>query len=278
MKTRFVKLGMLTLALGTFLFTSCSKDEAVADETTETSALTAEESQLTAEADETTDASFNMIDIAYAEVEEEAGRNLSYFPDCVTITISMENGVKFVTLDFGLGCELRNGAIVSGIVNLTYVPSQAATLTITFAFDNFVYNDKAVAGGGSIFRERNNANGNPQSTVDKDIVITYPSGTTADVTGTRVAEWIEGVGSGTWVDNAFLVTGNRDIDVSTGFTHSAIVTEALRREATCPFFVSGVIDITRNNGEGSLDYGEGVCDNLATLIVNGEEYTIILNR
>jgi len=75
----------------------------------------------------------------------------------------------------------------------------------------------------------------------------------------------------------FSVTGNRNIEASTGFTQDAQVIEALRRETTCPYFVSGSIQITRNNGEGVLDFGSGDCDNTAILTVNGEEIVIVLN-
>lgn len=278
MKTNRLKLGMLAIFAVSLLFTSCSKDEetTVTDDTTVE--LTAEQSKQNAEAEHTTDAVFQLIEMAYAEKEENEGRNASFFTDCVTITISTENGVTFVTLDFGLGCQLNNGAIVSGIINLTYGPVVAGTRTITYIFEDFTYNNKDVAGGGTIYRERNNANGNPQSTVNKALQITFPNGLVAAVNGTRVAEWIEGVGSGSWMDNVYLITGDRNIDFSSGFTHDALVTEALRKEATCPHFVSGVIEITRNNGSGSLDFGDGTCDNIAVLtLANGTEITIYLD-
>lgn len=276
MKSNVLKMSVTSLLSMILLFSSCSKEDDTSTDLDTSSDLTAEQSKQSAEADKTADAVFNLIDMAYAEQEEDANRNASLFTDCVTITITSENNNIFVALDFGLGCELNNGAIVSGIVDLTYGPIVAGTRTITYQFDDFIYNNKGIAGGGTIFRERNNANGNPQSTVNKVIEVSFPSGVVADVNGTRVAEWIEGVGTGTWTDNVFLVTGDRDIDFSSGFSHYAIVTEALRREAICPHFVSGIIEITRNNGEGTLNFGDGSCDNQAILTVNGQEITIIL--
>lgn len=275
MKPNFFKVGLIALFATGFLFTSCSKEDSQT-ETTETASLTAEESKQSTEADGVSNDVFNVLEMAYAELEEAAGRNASLFTDCVTITISSENGVTFVTLDFGLGCQLNNGAYVSGIVNLTYSDIVAGTRTITVTFDDFTYNNKGVSGGGTIYRERNNAQGNPQSTVNLAIAVVFQNGTVAQVQGTRVAEWIEGVGSGTWLDNVFSITGDRDIEFSTGFTHHAVVTEALRREVTCDHFVSGVIEITRNNGFGSLDFGDGTCDNIAVLTINGEEFIIML--
>jgi len=278
MKTNFVKIGMLSCLAMVLFLSSCSEDDdAEVTEETTTAELTAEQSKQSAEADKSADAVFNLMEMAYAEVEEDDGRSASLFSDCVTITISTEGGVTFVTLDFGFGCQLNNGAIVSGIINLTYGPVVAGTRNITYVFDNFTYNSKAIAGGGTIYRERNNANGNPQSTVNKALEITFPNGVVADLTGTRVAEWIEGAGSGTWVDNVFLITGDRQIVFSSGFTHDALVTEALRREATCPHFVSGVLELTRNNGSGILDFGDGTCDNIAVLTIGDQDYIIILD-
>ena len=269
--------GILVLVFG-LLTVSCSKDESTdVVENSATEDLIVTDTRETAEADAVSDGVFNLIEIAYAEQEENAGRNQSLFPNCVTITISMENGVKFVTLDFGFGCQLGNGAVVSGIINLVYGPVQNGTRTINYSFDNFVYNEKQVAGGGTIFRERNNAGGNPQSTVHKNLQITFPVGLVVGIDGTRVAEWIEGVGSGTWTDNVFLITGNRTVVTNTGNELYGIVVEPLRREATCQFFVSGTIDITRNGNNGVLDFGDGTCDNIAILTVNGEEYIIYLD-
>jgi len=277
MKARVLKAGFLSIVIFSFLLTSCSKDETSTENDTSTD-LNLEQSNQAAEIDEVTTGAFDIVEMAYIEQEENEGRSTSFFSDCVTITISSENGITFVTLDFGLGCELNNGNIVSGLVHLTYGPIQNGTVTITYTFEDFTFNEKGIEGGGTIFRERSNASGNPQSTFHKNIVITHNNGVVVDVDGTRVREWIEGVGSGTWMDNVFLVTGNWSYEFSSGFSRSAIVTEALRREATCPFFVSGIVDVTRNEHEGELNFGEGNCDNIAVLTVNGVDYIIILHH
>ncbi|PQB03706.1 hypothetical protein BST85_01410 [Aureitalea marina] len=272
-----MKLAMVSLVFATLL-ASCSEDDGATDpvQDEQSAQLTAEDSQLSAEADEASDMALDMIDIAYAEREEWAAQQESFFSDCVTVIVSSENDVTFVTLDFGLGCELRNGAIISGKINFSYGPLVAETRSITYQFEDFVYNDKTVAGGGSIFRERGNLNGNPQSTANKDLEVTLSDGIIAQVRGTRVLEWIEGVGSGVWRDNVYLITGNRNVEVSTGFTHQAEVIVPLRKEASCPFIVSGEVSLLRNQKEGTLNFGDGTCDRRATLSVNGEDFVIIL--
>ena len=275
MKSIVIKTRMLTFLTVFFLFTSCSEDENNTElETNED--LTAMQTKQAADTDEVSTGAFNIIETAYVEIEEQGGRMTSLFPDCVTITITSENGFTFITLDFGLGCELNNGNIVSGKIHISYGPIQNGTRTINYSFEDFIFNNKEIEGGGTIFREHSNAIGNPQSTFHKNIVVTFPEGLVATVDGTRVREWVEGVGSGTWMDNVYLVTGNWTIEFSTGHSRSALVTEALRREATCHYFVSGLLEITRNETTGVLNYGDGTCDNIAILTVNGKEYIIIL--
>jgi len=277
MNSKLIKSGLLSLLTVLFLFTSCSEEDSTTE--TETSAdFTVEQSKQAAETDAVETGALDIVEIAYLEQEEEAGRSSSLFSDCVTITVSTENGVTFVDLDFGLSCELNNGNVVSGIIHLAYGYPQNGTRTINYHFENFTFNQKGVEGGGTIFRELSNASGNPQSTFHKNLVITHPNGIVATINGNRVREWIEGVGSGNWQDNAFLVTGNWSTDFSNGHSRSAIVTEALRREATCPFFVSGIVEVTRNVTTGVLDFGDGTCDNEAILTVNGEEIIIILHH
>jgi hypothetical protein len=278
MKKNLFISGIFSLFLFSLVLTSCSKDEATDVETNTSSDLVfVEESRQVSQGDAISEGVILMLETAYTEIEENTGRSASLFPDCVTITINTENGVTFVNLDFGFGCQLQNGAVVSGVVNITYGPIQNGTRTISYTLDNFKWNDLEVAGGATILREGNNANGNPQSTVHADFHVSFPGGLVLQKDITRVREWIEGVGSGTWTDNVWLVTGNREVISNTGFTHYGIISEALRREATCPHFVSGTVEITRNGNQGTLNFGEGTCDNIAILTVNGVDYTIILD-
>jgi len=279
MNSKLIKTGLLSLLTVFFLFTSCSEDESPTETDQETNLdFTLEESRQAAESDEVTTGTLDIVEMAFVEVEENDNRLRSLFSDCVTVIVSSENGIKFVTLDFGLGCELNNGNIVSGMIHLTYGIPQNGTRTINYSFENFTFNSKGITGGGTIFRERSNASGNPQSTFHKNIEITFPDGIIATIDGTRVREWIEGTGSGTWEDNVFSVTGNWATDFSDGHSRSAIVTDPLRREVICPFFVSGLVEVTRNETTGVLDFGDGTCDNLAILTVNGEEIEIILRH
>lgn len=275
---KFQMIKMLSLVAIVFLAFACSdnEDEVVTLETMPT----ATELTLAAQVDTVEDASFSVVENLYVENVEETRSNAvnSFFADCATITVTPNgNGSGSVLVDFGDSCELANGAIVSGQVALNYSIVQNESRTVTYTYEDFTYNTNEVSGGGSIQRVFENANGNPQSEVTASIIVYFP---TQDVTATRdanrVREWIEGLGSGTWTDNVFSVTGNWDTSFSGGFSRSGEVMEALRREATCPHFVSGTLAITQNNVAGILNYGDGVCDNVEVITIGNQDFTIQL--
>ena len=56
------------------------------------------------------------------EFERENSRDPQSLPDCVTITVIIQQGFKEITLDFGEGCQVGNKNI-SGIMTLTYQPN-----------------------------------------------------------------------------------------------------------------------------------------------------------
>jgi len=141
-----------------------------------------------------------------------------------------------------------------------------------------MFNNKNIEGGGSIFREWANDNGNPQSTKNQNITVTWPNAATAHRVGVKVREWVAGVGSGTWGDNVFLITGNWTTEFPNGDVNSGIVTTPLRRELACRFIVSGEIALSHNEMAGTLNFGEGDCDNIAIFTAaDGTEHTIVLD-
>lgn len=262
------------LALG--IYVSCDNDSNDVDDSVSPSN---EELRLAAQVDNTEDQSFSIVENAYVETEEVSRTSMnSFFSSCAIITVTPDgNGGASIVVDFGTGCVLQNGAEVEGVVLLTYGAVQNLSRTITYTYENFIYNDNNVSGGGTLIRQLQNANGNPQSLLNANVGVYFPvEDVVATRTLTRTREWIEGVGSGNWTDNVFSVTGNWDTTFSSGFTREGTVLTALRREASCANFVSGTIDIVQNNIAGVLDFGNGSCDNIATVTVGGQTYTIQL--
>lgn len=184
-----------------------------------------------------------------------------YLPDCVTITTVITDTNKEKTIDFGDGCELRNGNFLSGIIILTYSKDmEAATKTLSLSLENFTFNRVAVEGNANIVRTRTNENGNPQSVAGANFDAEWPDGETVEYSANRTREWIEGYGSGVWGDNVFLISGMATYKGKLGNVFTKNSVEPLRREMACRFIVSGVVEISRNDTKISLDFGNGSCD------------------
>jgi hypothetical protein len=260
MKTTFRKQkGILLILMSLFIFTACQNENETV--TVEEEAMDDQLALRSAEIDLISDDIGLIVDEA-AQEDESA---VSFLPSCVTITTVVSSGFVERTLDFGDGCELPNGNIVSGMIIMSHeVDADLMRREIAVSFNNFMRNNVLVEGTRSIERVLSNEAGNPQSTAQVDMQITWPGGTTATRVGTRTREWIEGFGSGTWVDNVFSITGNATTTGVLGNTHAGNITTALRREATCAFIVSGVIELSRNDNTGILAYGDGTCDGEAT--------------
>ncbi len=203
-----------------------------------------------------------------------------YLPECVTITTVVTDTSKETTIDFGEGCELPNGNLLSGILFLSRTKdADTATATVNFSLENFSFNEVAVEGGGTLERTAANENGNPQSDAVASYNGVWPDGTTASFEGSRTREWIAGYGSGYWADNVFLISGKSTYMGKLGNVYSREITTPLRRELSCRFIVSGVLEITRNDTTVSLDFGDGSCDAKGELTYpDGSTEAIFLRR
>ncbi len=256
------------------LFTSCEDNETSNTETNYSEV----DNTRAAKADNAIEGTLNIMEQAFEENEGLARSNSSsLFPECTLITIVLNGNTGVISIDFGDFCELNNGSIVSGKIVLEYGAFIGGTRTINYTFENYYYNYNGVEGGGEIFREIANQNGNPQSTVNETIVVSFPNtDVTATRVGLRVAEWVEGVGSGTWQDNVYHITGNWDTTFTNGFHRAGEVTEKLVRKLSCAYITSGVVELVQENFTGVLDFGDGTCDNEAIIAINGQEYLIFL--
>lgn len=276
MKTSKKTRILVSLFCFTFLLNSCDKDEdaPVAID------FSANDAAFAAKADTAIEGTLTIMENGYDENEgaTRGQNNLSLFPACATVILEANgDGTGTIILDFGSGCTLNNGANVSGKINLTYEAILNNSRIINYTFDNYFYNGNGVTGGGEIVRELSNSNGNPASTVNETIIVSFPSSSvTATRDGLRIAEWVEGVGSGTWIDNVYNITGNWETRFTNGFERSGLVTETLVRRLDCPYLVRGILEVTQDGLTGSFDFGNGECDAQAVFTFNGVDYTVLL--
>ncbi len=277
---KILNLNLLTvLFVSAMLFVSCNDTDTVMA----SDSISEQETIVLVEADNLSDEVENVIDDFLVENEDfskssETESKTEDLLPCVTKTIVLTSTTKNVTLDFGEGCELPSGNVLSGKIMMSYaIDTSVNSLIVTHTFENFYFNDISVEGGNTIVRVRKNDNGNPQSTITFDTTLTWPDGVFASRKGTKTREWIEGFDTRTFGDNVFIITGNWSATFKDGTVLSANVLEPLRREMACRFIVSGVLELEKGNSVGTLNFGDGSCDNIAIFTnQDGVELEIIL--
>ena len=271
---------MTVLAISLFI-TGCSdNDEPVNnDEQQQDYSEVSKSAEIDKASDSMDDISIEIYEEQERSEENRTTSDFSMMPDCVTVTVVIQQNYREITIDFGSEGCLIHGNILKGKIILTYTRDpEVQEVYITKTLENFYFNNKNLQGGKTILKELSNENGNPQFTKTSDLTVIWPNGAQASRGGEKVREWIEGHGSGIWSDNVFEITGHWSTTFINGNTHTYEVMTPLRREVICFYFVSGDVDVQRTNFGGTFDYGEGNCDNMATFTFNnGEVVDIVLN-
>jgi hypothetical protein len=229
----------------------------------------------------------------------DAGRGMQVdsVPACVTVTVVHLNTTSIfpvkITIDFGLGCQGRDGRIRSGKIITTYTgrlltPGSTSTTT----FDNYRVDSIGVQGTLVI----KNTSTPPAPGVlpvhqfTFDVIngkLTRPNGNFTEWNSHRVVTQVEGMLTPTTpIDDVFAITGNAHGSVHRGTfvcTWDSNIIEPLRKRFNCRWITKGKIKVMRRNLASTspwvavLDYGAGTCDNNAVLIVNGVAHPVLLH-
>jgi hypothetical protein len=150
---------------------------------------------------------------------------------------------------------------------------------VSVSFSNYYVNDYHVEGSYSITNNSGSGNGLNYTTATNGGKVTYPDGATwYSYTGTHTLAQTGGIGTSTVADDVYNWTGNFTTTSSAGNSLTGTITTALVKSMACKNIISGVEAFTYNRISGTIDFGAGTCDNLATLTIGGTSKTIILPR
>jgi len=289
MKTIKIILGLALV----FSIYSCSKDDI--------SFVSAEDAKISAKIDAMNDDVSSLVEeqesntYSNAISGKVADASFSQITTCATITRVPVFGTAPTvgqtvtkTIDFGTGCTLNSGNVVSGKIIISFVfQPQATSHTINYSFVNFFHNGIEFNGDKTFTRIMISTTTNPilhpQVTMNMDMTATLPDGRVYTRVGTRVREIVEGYGNEIITDNVYKVTGSWVTTTPTGASQTSTIRTPLIVKMSClvvnkPLIVSGIITIVRNNTSSTLDFGDGTCDNFAVFTVNGNSYNIVIGN
>lgn len=199
---------------------------------------------------------------------------------CPMVTVEyLSETSKVITIDYGDGClglwdQTRAGKIIITVNGFRKTEGSTRTLT----FDNYYFNGIKIEGTRLTENLGENENANVVfSTTLTGGLITFPNDTSVSRESYREREWVAGYETRIIWDDECFVTGYASGTTWEGKTFENTIKSALHWKRVCKFFVSGVIEITKQGLEPfELDYGDGECDALATLRRGDEEKEIIL--
>ncbi|WP_428740976.1 hypothetical protein [Tenacibaculum sp.] len=264
MTLKFVKRNVYFLSiLGFLTLTSCDSNETSdllnADLTTEESLNVVLEDDISSNLESVIE-----DDAAIGEIAAKGEASISNHPECILRTVEETAEGKTVTIDFGDGCTGKRGHVFVGKIIIEYVKVEGA-YSKTVTFENFSIDENSVVGTISVSRVRENASGNPERTYSIDLTITLATGEVIIKKGEKIKEMIEGAGTVERGDDVFLISGFWESVNKLGKEAKVTITTSLRREYVCRYIVSGVVEITRGEHKHTIDFGDGSCDNVATV-------------
>jgi hypothetical protein len=210
-------------------------------------------------------------------------------PPCLTVTITRLNSpaafpVK-VELDFGTtGCVARDGLTRKGKIITTYTgrlvnPGSVAETT----FDGYYINDIHVEGAHRVENLSTSGNWVFQVKVT-NAKLSKLNGNYSEWNSIKTISQIEGNATPlNPIDDIFSIAGEANGGVkrdSVYYQWGARIfpDNPLIKKFVCRNIVKGKFAIRRNDSDVAvLDYGNGVCDNKATLTIHGRVYEISLH-
>lgn len=197
---------------------------------------------------------------------------------CANISRDYLGARNSIIIDFGAGCVANNGKTYAGRILAYYDGNMSQTgNAANITFDGFSINGISVGGDIEFSNTGINTNGNLTGKIRVNSNITF-EGNAGSLSGAYrySIERIENV-VGVSADDEFFATGYGTGITSDGFSFNTLITTPLLWKAGCRYFVNGV-NKTSISGtpDQLLDYGNGNCDNEATLTIDGNSQTIVL--
>lgn len=188
-----------------------------------------------------------------------------YTNSCATITESSLTFPKTITVDYGTGCLDWHGRTRSGkiFIHLTDTfLNENAVRTVTF--EDFFINNVGISGSRTTTNAGLNNVGQPIFTRVIDTDITTPNGT-FQRNFTHQMTWLEGYDTPACFDNVWSITGAGTVIRPNGVSIARNIVSPLIVDFSCPYIKQGVIEMYSIQGTWVLNFGDGVCDNNASI-------------
>jgi hypothetical protein len=208
---------------------------------------------------------------------------------CTEVTLSSLGAAfpKTLTIDYGTGCIGADGVSRTGKIIAVFDGNfEDENSTVIVSFDAFTNGQYSLMGTDSITNVGADGDGNPVFTeVLRDVVVSWNTQQIlwqADLNRT----WLEGdttsfttdtvggmLGQAGLDDDVFSILGSASGNDSNTHPFTLEITQSLLLPTACEWITGGMLDISPANfNTGAVNYGNGDCDQQATMEVEGEVF------
>lgn len=279
-------------------FSSCKKENSshsAAVTEAESHAITEENAAADAEYDEVGEIALTAaadLEASTEETEEASGTTttegvrirthifkqlVSKLGPCTEITVSGDSFPKTVVINYGDGCWCRDGKFRKGAVVLDFSgPLWKAGSVLAITLRNYYVNRIHIEGKKTITNL--SAGGIHKFSVNiENGKVSWPNGRGFSYEGNRVITQVRG--ADTWIvgDDSYEITGRNKTIYANGVIVIKNTETPLIKNIGCRWLVQGIVKIVINNRILFLNFGNGDCDNKATLSWTGGEKEITLD-
>ncbi len=250
MTSRFKK-GLFLLA-GITVLASCSKDDSSESPNGE---LSQTEVKTVLEADDLSGIADDIVAEAYMD-NSNSGKSAKGTAECYA---AVYDDMGF-TMTFE-NCNIRNHQNVNGVLNVVYT-GQGENASFRVTYDNFSVGEIEFNGTRSFTMEMGPNQNSVAYNVTSDLTITKANGNVLEVNGSKGVLLTFGQ---TLEEITFSITGKWSVNEGEN-NYSLEVKSPLVGNLACEFLTEGVLEINKNGLIVSIDWGEGECDDDASLI------------
>jgi hypothetical protein len=193
----------------------------------------------------------------------------AYLTDCPVVTFKYEAKPQVMTIDFGTGCIGKDGKSRSGKIIVTSESFKTYPSNRTKTFENFYVENRKIEGNVAKTVVNDTVNHIRTAVVLENLTITLPEdeGVLLRSSNLTRKHYYNTVGDKT--DNQIVSWGT----VETARNANQTITKTISEEnplvfkVECREIVSGIAQFeTSKNRTWTIDYGDGECDGVATLI------------
>jgi hypothetical protein len=216
---------------------------------------------------------------------KSTGENLANYKTsgyCAVLTHDTLSSPRTMVIDFGsINCMSNDSRTRRGKILVSYTTRFADSgNVISISYDNYFVDDYRIMGDQTFINKGKNVAGHSYFSQEVTGKILHADTTIKDTlywNATREMTWVSGEDTPMWFDDMYETVGTGNGRGVKGEFYASNITSPLLREVMCRFIKAGKIEMQpQGKALRIIDYGNGNCDQDASVELNNKRYAIDL--